>query len=63
MKAYGNWSGSVSGRSVFDNGNVRAGAGRIRLTWTYNGGTWTDRFHYRTVTGVVLKKAVSRGDC
>ena len=71
-KTYGNWSGSVSGRSVFNNGVPDPGADHIQLTWTYNGSTWSDCLHYNPgpgeykwnfVSGVVFKKAVWRGEC
>ncbi|RDG34189.1 peptidase inhibitor family I36 protein [Streptomyces corynorhini] len=72
VKAVNNWSGSVSGRSIFNNGNVQPGFDHIQLTWTYNGGTWTDCYHYNPgpgrykenfAAGVVFKKAVWRGEC
>lgn len=72
VKAAGNWSGSVSGHSVFNNGNRYPGADHISLTWTYNSRTWTDCFHYNPgpgkykanfVDGVVFKKATWRGEC
>ncbi|MEG8274871.1 peptidase inhibitor family I36 protein [Streptomyces sp. AHA2] len=72
VKSEGNWSGSVSGRSVFNNGVEFPGEDHIQLTWTYNGGTYEDCLHYNPgpgdykwdfTSGVVFTKAVWRGEC
>ncbi|MFF9037795.1 peptidase inhibitor family I36 protein [Streptomyces sp. NPDC014892] len=72
VESQGNWSGSVSGRSVFNNGTPFPGGDHIQLTWTYNGGTFSDCLHYNPgpgdykwnfVPGVVFKQASWRGEC
>ncbi|WEH14748.1 peptidase inhibitor family I36 protein [Streptomyces sp. VNUA24] len=72
VESQGNWSGSVSGLSVFNNGTSFPGGDHIQLTWTYNGGTYSDCLHFNPgpgdykwnfVSGVVFKKATWRGEC
>lgn len=72
MRTAGDWSGGVSGRSVFNNGVIHPGADHIQLTWTYDGSTWQECLHYNPGpgqyelnfdSGVVFKSAVWRGEC
>ncbi|WP_327343138.1 peptidase inhibitor family I36 protein [Streptomyces europaeiscabiei] len=72
VESQGNWSGSVSGRSVFNNGTSFPGGDHIQLTWTYNGGTYSDCLHFNPgpgdykwnfTSGVVFKQATWRGEC
>jgi hypothetical protein len=72
LKVTDNWSGSVSGRSVFNNGIPYPGADHVQLTWTYNGGTWEECVHYNPgpgtykydfEPGVTFTKVVWRGEC
>ncbi|MET9800115.1 hypothetical protein [Streptomyces sp. NPDC006368] len=72
LKVTDNWTGSVSGRSVFNNGIPYPNADHVQLTWTYNGGTWEECLHYNPgpgaysldfAPGVTFTKVVWRGEC
>ncbi|MCS0606464.1 hypothetical protein NX794_35440 [Streptomyces sp. LP11] len=72
VKSQHSWYGSVSGRSVFNNGIPYPNADHIELTWTYNGGTYEQCMHYNPgpgdykldfTEGVTFTKAVWRGEC
>ncbi|MFD3514742.1 hypothetical protein [Streptomyces sp. NPDC058657] len=72
LKVTDNWTGSVTGRSAFNNGIPYPGADHIQLTWTYNGGTYEECLHYNPgpgtyklnfAEGVTFTKVVWRGEC
>jgi hypothetical protein len=77
VHAFNNWSGSVTGQSVFNNGSPDPGADHITLDWTFNGTNWRECFHYNTSgtsssdfghkdnwgPNVVFTRAVWRGEC
>ncbi|GAA4798838.1 hypothetical protein [Streptomyces ziwulingensis] len=72
LRVTDDWTGGVSGRSVFNNGIPFPEADHIQLTWTYNGGTWEDCLHYNPgpetykldfAPGVTFTKVVWRGEC
>ncbi|MFJ9623530.1 hypothetical protein [Streptomyces sp. NPDC101181] len=67
-----NWTGSVSGKSFFNNGIPFPNEDHIQLTWTYGGRTHEKCFHYNPgpgeykadfLGGVVFTKATWRGEC
>ncbi|MCS0637539.1 peptidase inhibitor family I36 protein [Streptomyces sp. LP05-1] len=72
VKSKGNWSGSVSGRSVFNNGIPYPNADHIQLTYTYQGHTYEQCVHYNPgpgdykmnfAEGVTFTRATWRGEC
>ncbi len=72
VKTKGNWTGSVSGQSIFNNGIAHPGADHIQLTYAYQGHTYEKCVHYNPgpeeykldfAEGVTFTKATWRGEC
>ncbi|MFG3250303.1 hypothetical protein [Streptomyces sp. NPDC048187] len=72
VKSQHSWTGSVSGRSVFNNGIPYPDADHIQLTWTYQGATYGQCLHYNPgpgtykldfAEGVTFTSAKWRGEC
>ncbi|MFG3102256.1 hypothetical protein ACGFZL_17270 [Streptomyces sp. NPDC048182] len=72
VKSQHSWTGSVSGRSVFNNGIPYPDADHIQLTWTYQGATYEQCLHYNPgpgtykldfAEGVTFTRAKWRGEC
>ncbi|MFK4116976.1 peptidase inhibitor family I36 protein [Streptomyces longwoodensis] len=72
LKTQHSWTGSISGRSVFNNGIPYPNADHIQLTWTYQGNTYEQCVHYNPgpgeykfdfYEGVTFTKATWRGEC
>ncbi|MCK8678527.1 MULTISPECIES: peptidase inhibitor family I36 protein [Streptomyces] len=72
VKAKGNWTGSIDGQSIFNNGTTHPNADHVQVTYTYRGNTYEKCVHnnpgpgeYKMdfTEGVTFKKATWRGEC
>ena len=68
----GDWSGSVRGQSIFNNGVPWPGADHIQVYWTFNGSSLSHCVHYNPGPGlyklnwdspVTFTRVVWRGEC
>ncbi|MEV6176779.1 hypothetical protein [Streptomyces sp. NPDC052015] len=73
LKSAGNWSGRVTGRSIFNNGTPFPGFDHIQVEWGWeDGGHFSECFHFNPGPGeysrsfganAVFTKVTWRGEC